>query len=41
MTSADQFERAIKKATKKGMGSSLKKAGRTAPIATALRAYEE
>jgi hypothetical protein len=41
MTSADEFEKRIKKATKKGIGSSLKKAGRTAPIAAALRAYEE
>lgn len=41
MTSADDFERAIRKATTKGIGSSLKKAGRTAPIAAALRAYEE
>ena len=41
MTSADAFERAIKKATTKGIGSSFKKAGRTAPIAAALRAYEE
>jgi hypothetical protein len=41
MTSADEFERAIKKATSKGIGSSFKGPGRTAPIAVALRAYEE
>jgi hypothetical protein len=41
MTSADDFERAIKKATSKGIGSSFKGPGRTAPIAAALRAYEE
>jgi hypothetical protein len=41
MTSADEFEKRIRKATKKGIGSSFKKAGRTAPIAEALRAYEE
>jgi hypothetical protein len=41
MTSADEFERAIKKATSKGIGSSFKGPGRTAPIAAALRAYEE
>src|SRR5262252_6562022 len=41
MTSANEFERAIKKATSKGLGSSFKGAGRTAPIAAALRAYEE
>jgi len=41
MTSADEFEKAIKKATKKGFGSTFKKPGRTTPIAAALRAYEE
>ena len=41
MTSADEFEKAIRKATKKGIGSRFKGAGRTAPIAAALRAYEE
>jgi len=41
MTSADEFDRAIKKATSKGIGSSFKGPGRTAPIAAALRAYEE
>jgi len=41
MTSADEFERAIKKATSKGIGSSFKGPGRTAPIGAALRAYEE
>lgn len=41
MTSADEFEKAIKKATKKGVGSRFKGAGRTAPIGAALKAYEE
>ena len=41
MTSADEFEKAIKKATSKGIGSRFKGPGRTAPIAAALRAYEE
>jgi len=41
MTSAAEFGRNIEKATKKGIGSSLKGPGRTAPIAAALRAYEE
>jgi len=41
MTSADEFEKAIKKATSKGIGSRFKGPGRTAPIAAALRSYEE
>ena len=42
MTSAVEFEKAIRKATKKGIGSRLKGAGRTAGrIGAALRAYEE
>ena len=41
MTSADEFEHAIKKATSKGIGARFKGPGRTAPIAAALRAYEE
>jgi hypothetical protein len=41
MMSAQEFENYIRKVTKKGFGSSFKKAGRTAVIAEALRAYEE
>jgi hypothetical protein len=41
MMSAADFEQEIKRVTSKGIGSSLKSAGRTAQIATALRAYEQ
>jgi hypothetical protein len=39
MPTAAEFERAIKKATTKGIGSSLENPGGTALIAAALRAY--
>jgi hypothetical protein len=41
MMTAQQFENNIRKVTNKGFGSGFKKAGRTAVITEALRAYEE